>query len=97
MSGAIKKENSYIRPARNLREAMRRAQESLRADIETFSKEELAEKLTTYEPGVPHYWFGRPVEPLTKEELLAYWNGGPEPEIRYKDVPQPEPAKDTAK
>ena len=50
--------------------------------------EEVAEKLTAYKPGVPHRWFGRPVEPLTKEEVLAYMNGGPEPEIHYKDVPQ---------
>lgn len=64
--------------------------ERLREKIATMSKEELAEKLTTYEPGVPHFWFGRPVEPITKEELLAYWNGGPEPQMRYKDVPQPQ-------
>ena len=85
MSEAVNKKKLSIRPARSFQEAMRRAPEVLRQQLETMSKEELAEKLTTYEPRVPHYWFGRPVEPLTKEELLAHWNGGPEPEIRYKD------------
>lgn len=71
--------------ARTFREAMRLAPEILRRDIETLSKEEMAEKLTTYEPGIPHYWFGRPVAPITKEELLAFWNGGPDIEPRYLD------------
>lgn len=78
-------EKDVLRPARSFAEASRRAPEVLRHQIATMTKEELAEKLTTYEPGVPHYWFGRPVEPITKEELLAYWNGGPEPQIHYKD------------
>ena len=74
-----------LRPARSFEEAVRRAPEVLRYQIATMSKEELAEKLTTYEPGVPHYWFGRPVEPLTKEELLAHGNGGAESEIPHKN------------
>ena len=68
--------------------------EQFREDLKTMSKEELAERLTDYRPGVPHYWFGRPVEPITKEELLAYFNGGPEPPIRYKD--EDVPPADTA-
>lgn len=68
-----------------LDEASRRAPELLREYIATHTKEELAERLTTYQPGIPHYWFGRPVAPLTKEDLLYHWNGGPEPEIRYLD------------
>ena len=75
------------------REACRRAPEIFRQYLETHTKEEIAEKLTTYEPGVPHYWFGRPVAPLTKEELLAHWNGGPEPEIHYLDGNQPMPSE----
>lgn len=70
------------RRARSVHEALQMGLE----DLKKLSKEELAEKLTTYEPGVPHYWFGRPVEPITKEELLAHFNGGPEPPLRYKDV-----------
>ena len=75
------------RKARSFTEALHLAAESLREDFATMSKEELAAKLTNYVPGVEHRWFGCPVEPITKEELLAHWNGGPEPEIRYKDVP----------
>jgi hypothetical protein len=75
------------RKARNFTEALHLVAESLREDFAKISKEELAERMTTYVPGVEHRWFGRPVEPITKEELLAHWNGGPEPEIRYKDVP----------
>ena len=74
------------RKARSFSEALHLAAESLREDFANLSKEELAAKLTNYVPGVEHRWFGRPVEPITKEELLAHWNGGPEPEIRYKDV-----------
>ena len=83
-----KAKNKPLPRARNFREAMRLAPELLRRDIETLSKEEMAEKLTTYEPGVPHYWFGRPVEPITKEELLAFWSGGPDIVPRYIDLPQ---------
>ncbi|MBC7806957.1 MAG: hypothetical protein H7145_12490 [Akkermansiaceae bacterium] len=71
------------RRPRTVHEALQRSLEELKK----LSKEELAERMTTYVPGVEHRWFGRPVEPITKEELLAHWNGGPEPEIRYKDVP----------
>jgi 16S rRNA C967 or C1407 C5-methylase (RsmB/RsmF family) len=84
------------RRGRTFEEAKRLAPEWLRYQFETHTKEEMAEKLTTYESGVPHYWFGCPVEPLTKEEFLDYWNGGPEPEIRCKDAPQGEPTKSKA-
>jgi hypothetical protein len=97
---ATNSERTPIRPARTFREAVRRAPEAWREQLESLSKEELAERLTTYEPGVPHYWFGRPVAPLTKEELLIHWNGGPEPEIRYLDELQETPqgaALETAK
>ena len=43
--------------------------------IKSMTREELAEFMTTYEPGVPHYWLGQPVEPITKEELLAAFSG----------------------
>lgn len=49
----------------------------------------MAERLTTYTPGVPHLLFGRPVAPITKEELLAFWNGGLDIEPRYLDEPTP--------
>ena len=84
------------RKTRNFTEALHLAAESLREDFATLSKEELAAKLTNYVPGIEHRWFGRPVEPITKEELLAYWNGGPEPEIRYKDVPGASPTPTVA-
>lgn len=84
MNSETEYKNVPKRKARNFREAMRLAVEDIKHDVETLSKEELAERMTTYVPGVEHRWFGRPVEPITKEELLAYWNGGPEPEIRYK-------------
>ena len=83
--------------AHNFEEAKRLVPERLRNEFASHTKEEMAERLTAYEPGIPHTWFGRPVEPITKEELLAYWNGGPEPEIRYKDVPQSEPAESRSK
>lgn len=79
-----------VRRPRNFTEALHLSTERFVEEVKSMSKEELAERLTTYEPGVPHFWFGRPVEPITKEELLAYWNGGPEPPIRYTDVPQAE-------
>lgn len=70
----------------NFTEALHSSTEHFLAEIKTMTREELAERMTAYEPGVPHYWFGRPVEPITKEELIAHWNGGPEPPIRYKDA-----------
>lgn len=81
------------RKARTVTEAITMAGEKLEHDFATLTKEQMAEKLTTYIPGIPHCWFGRPVEPLTAEELLEHWNGGPEPEIRYKDVPGYTPSR----
>ena len=72
---------------------MRLGIESLKHDLATKTKEEMAEQLTSYIPGIEHRWFGRPVEPLTKEELLDHWNGGPEPELRYTDVPDYTPSR----
>ena len=76
------------RRGRNFEEAKRLAPEWLLYYLATHTKEEVAERLTTYEPGVPHRWFGRQVAPITKEEVLAFWNGGPDIEPRYLDVPQ---------
>jgi len=87
MSENGKKNRQPSRRSRTVHEALQMSLEQMKE----MNREELAERLTTYEPGVPHYWFGRPVEPITKEELLAFWNGGPEPEIRYKDVPEDTP------
>lgn len=94
------------RRARTVHEALQMGLESLKEDLKTMSKEELARRLTTYEPGIPHSWFGRPVEPITYEELLDHFNGGPEPPLRYKDAvasdaqdapPSPETPSDTAR
>ena len=82
------KNEARYKPVRrdpNFNEGLHKATQHFIEQIKTLSKEEMAEKLTTYEPGVPHYWFGRPVAPITKEELLAFWNGGPDIEPRYLD------------
>jgi hypothetical protein len=92
MDKTNKIKSKAVRPARNLREAMSRVPERLREEFATHTKEEMAEKLTAYEPGVPHYWFGRPVAPITKEDLLAFWNGEADIEPRYLDVVEPEAA-----
>ncbi len=80
------KKSKRPRRARTVHQALQMGLESLKEDLKTMSKEELARRLTNYEPGIPHSWFGRPVEPITYEELLAHFNGGPEPPLRYIDA-----------
>ncbi len=42
--------------------------------LESQTREELIKRLTTYHEGVPHYFHGVPVEPITAEDLLNLSN-----------------------